>query len=399
MRYISERSTDPGLLVLASLAEGPKHGYAITQDVEEVAGVKLGPGTLYGALSRLEGRDLIEPLPSEDRRRPYKITAAGAAALERAAADARPRRRDRDEAPARRGGDLMNARLARLALALYPLAYRRRYGDEMAALLEDSPVSPAAVVDLLRGAARAHLRPEPAVAAEVGPEERLRLGLSSVLLCWVLFALAGLALYKTTENGGPEAGGGPALLGGLHTAIQVLAALGSAAVIVGAAPLVLIALKEGARRPELRRLARRASAYVATIVAATVALVLVAGGDATLAGGVDALILSAWSLIALVCGVGCAKIARRGLLAIDVPGRVLRLASACAAAVVAAMVGIAALTAAYLVTLAVAAPGFAGEANGPLGTVSVATSLAIALAAMLVISAPAAVGFRRAWAR
>lgn len=82
MRYISERSTDPGLLVLASLVEGPKHGYAITQDVEEVAGVKLGPGSLYGALSRLEGRGLIEALPSDDRRRPYRITGAGAAALE-----------------------------------------------------------------------------------------------------------------------------------------------------------------------------------------------------------------------------------------------------------------------------------------------------------------------------
>jgi len=81
MRYISERSTDPGLLVLASLAEGPKHGYAITQDVEGVAGVKLGPGTLYGALSRLEGKGLIEALPSDDRRRPYKITAAGSEAL------------------------------------------------------------------------------------------------------------------------------------------------------------------------------------------------------------------------------------------------------------------------------------------------------------------------------
>src|ERR1700753_4162026 len=82
MRYISERSPDPGLLVLASLVEGPKHGYAITQDVEAVAGVKLGPGTLYGALSRLEGRDLIAALPREARRRPYKITAAGAVALE-----------------------------------------------------------------------------------------------------------------------------------------------------------------------------------------------------------------------------------------------------------------------------------------------------------------------------
>lgn len=81
MRYISERSNDPGLLVLSSLAEGPKHGYAITQDVEEMAGVRLGPGTLYGALSRLEAKGLVEALASEGRRRPYKITAEGARAL------------------------------------------------------------------------------------------------------------------------------------------------------------------------------------------------------------------------------------------------------------------------------------------------------------------------------
>lgn len=81
MRYTSERSTDPGLLVLTSLAEGPKHGYAITRDVEALAGVRLGPGTLYGALSRLEGNGLIEALPAEDRRRPYRLTAAGTGAL------------------------------------------------------------------------------------------------------------------------------------------------------------------------------------------------------------------------------------------------------------------------------------------------------------------------------
>ncbi len=82
MRYISERSTDPGLLVLTSLAEGPKHGYAITTDVEEFAGVRLGPGTLYGALARLESRGLIEALPAQERRRPYRLTAGGSAALE-----------------------------------------------------------------------------------------------------------------------------------------------------------------------------------------------------------------------------------------------------------------------------------------------------------------------------
>ena len=82
MRYIGERSNDPSLLVMTSLADGPKHGYAITSDVEEFAGVRLGPGTLYGALSRLEAKGLIEALPADERRRPYRLTADGSAALE-----------------------------------------------------------------------------------------------------------------------------------------------------------------------------------------------------------------------------------------------------------------------------------------------------------------------------
>ena len=82
MRYIGERANDPALLVMTSLADGPKHGYAITTDVEQFAGVRLGPGTLYGALARLESRGLIEALPSDDRRRPYRLTADGSVALE-----------------------------------------------------------------------------------------------------------------------------------------------------------------------------------------------------------------------------------------------------------------------------------------------------------------------------
>jgi len=73
---------DPGLLILASLSAGPKHGYAITQDVRAFAGVGLGPGTLYGAIARLEDRGLIEPVESGDRRRPYRLTAAGRTTLE-----------------------------------------------------------------------------------------------------------------------------------------------------------------------------------------------------------------------------------------------------------------------------------------------------------------------------
>lgn len=75
------RPNEPGVLILTSLASGSKHGYALTKDIETFAGVVLGPGTLYGALTRLVERGLITPIPSEDRRQPYEITASGRAAL------------------------------------------------------------------------------------------------------------------------------------------------------------------------------------------------------------------------------------------------------------------------------------------------------------------------------
>ena len=78
---VLHRAGEASALILISLAAGPKHGYALIQDIKELAGVELGPGTLYGALDRLERLGLIEPLPAEDRRHPYRITAPGAAAL------------------------------------------------------------------------------------------------------------------------------------------------------------------------------------------------------------------------------------------------------------------------------------------------------------------------------
>lgn len=81
------RYTGPATLILASLADGPKHGYALTKDIEGFAGIRLPPGTLYEALARLERQGLIAALASDDRRRPYELTAAGAGALESQLAD------------------------------------------------------------------------------------------------------------------------------------------------------------------------------------------------------------------------------------------------------------------------------------------------------------------------
>lgn len=75
------RFSEPALLILISLSAGTKHGYGIIEDIADFARVRFGPGSLYGAIARLESRGLIEPLESEDRRNPYQLTALGEKAL------------------------------------------------------------------------------------------------------------------------------------------------------------------------------------------------------------------------------------------------------------------------------------------------------------------------------
>ena len=69
------------LLILKALRPAAKHGYGITEDIADFAAVKFGPGSLYGAIARLESRELIEALKSQDRRNPYRLTALGEKAL------------------------------------------------------------------------------------------------------------------------------------------------------------------------------------------------------------------------------------------------------------------------------------------------------------------------------
>lgn len=74
---------DAQVLVLCALTDGPLHGYAINTAIDELTGERLGPGSLYGALARLEAKGLVESLDGEGRQRPVRITEAGSAFLRR----------------------------------------------------------------------------------------------------------------------------------------------------------------------------------------------------------------------------------------------------------------------------------------------------------------------------
>ncbi|MBS1844200.1 MAG: hypothetical protein JST53_07265 [Actinobacteria bacterium] len=292
----------------------------------------------------------------------------------------------------------MSARLARLALALYPLGYRRRYGEEMATLVEDQGASPRVVADLARGAFRAHLRPEPGVSAAVGREDRMRLGVSAVLLCWLVAAGAILAFAKTTE--GPAfraAASAHAPLGAAYTALGVCAAVASMAFLLGAAPLVAVALAQAKERSAVRRAALAAFGSVAILIAATGALVFLANQEPAPGESLSAALLTGWIVVGAACALGCALAARRGLFAAAVPPSVLRFAAACAGVVAVAMIGIALATLAYLVSLVSSATGLAAAPNGPLGNPDVRASLVLVLAMMVAASVPAGLAARRAW--
>jgi DNA-binding PadR family transcriptional regulator len=79
--------SDPSLLILASLAGGEKHGYAMMEDIRAMTGLRMGAGTLYGAITRLEQAGLIVSLPADERRRPYRLTAQGAVLLRQTLSD------------------------------------------------------------------------------------------------------------------------------------------------------------------------------------------------------------------------------------------------------------------------------------------------------------------------
>jgi hypothetical protein len=293
----------------------------------------------------------------------------------------------------------MTRRLARLALGLYPLAFRRRYGDEMLALLEESPPRALAVIDLLRGAIDAHLRPAATEAGLVDSADRMRASMSGQLACWVAFAAAGFGFYVTTEDA-PFTAAGRAhhRLGATHLAIQVMAVLASGAVLAGALPLIAAAVGRARREPRLWRLVSLPPLAVLLFVGLTGLMEWVASSQpahsTSSAGGIAFL---TWCLAGLGCGTVCVVAARGALFAVAMPRWRLITAFVCGTLVTAAMVTIALATTLYGIALFADASRLAASGNGPFQMLSTGVSLAVQLLVMVLAATLAATSTRRGW--
>ena len=287
----------------------------------------------------------------------------------------------------------MSGRLAKAALAFYPLAYRRRYGEEMEALVEEGRPGIRGSLDLLRSALLAHLRPVRGVSSAIGPEDRLRLSATAILASWIVFAAAGIAFCKTTE--GHQFANAAAGLGGFRFAVQTLAVIASVALSIAALPLVLAALRGAATDRNLRSAAVLALGAVAVFVVASAALVAVANSAGANSVGLAGAALVAWAAVGAACGGACWLAARRGIFALDLSRRRLSGVLLLGTAVTAAMALIVLAGAGYCALLLLDAPKLAGEANGPFGLLSVGLSLGLQVATMSVAATTAAISVRR----
>lgn len=288
--------------------------------------------------------------------------------------------------------------MSHLALALYPLAFRRRYGEELRSLIDESPPRAMASVDLLRGALAAHARPSPGLAGAVDPPDVIRSSASGILACWVLFAVAGFGFYKTTEDHPFSAAQhSHPLLGGAHLTVQVIAVIGSMAVLGGALPLVLTALGAARADTRLQRIVAVPFLAVGIFALLTAVLIAVAHQSHHLPGSLGRGAFIAWELAAGACAVVCVAVAKRVLFEIPVPRGSLLAALALGTLATAAMVLMTVAAGAYALALPHADMGLASQPNGPLGVLDVHESLLLQALVMCAAATLALVTTRRGW--
>jgi hypothetical protein len=262
-------------------------------------------------------------------------------------------------------------------LALYPLAWRERYGEELAALLEDDPPGARALVDLARGALLAHLRRGPRPAAH----QQMLGSVSAILAAFIAFCFAGGAFAKSTENIDK-----PGVINDTHHVIVLAAWIALGALVLAAAPLALRALAQARGRPKLRALVA-APALAIGVLAATFGLfALLRSKPQHGFGALDWALLALVGVAAVVGAFVCWSAPRELLARLDVRRETLAISLPALAIVAIAMALISVATAIYLVAL----PGpLAATADGPL-RLPMALDIALTLAVMVALSAAAA---------
>lgn len=275
-------------------------------------------------------------------------------------------------------------------ISLYPEAWRERYGDELSALLDQTPASVAATLDLLRGVLTAHLRP----LASPAPAARARGTIVSVLGCFIIFCFLGSGFAKTTENYDYIEHVHP-LLGISHAVILIAAIVAAGSLALAAAPLASASVSQVRREPEptLIKLIVTPPAAIATFAGSVglLALWLNAGH----AGIVAWLLLGLCALCAAACGFACWAASRALMRHINPPPRVFAFCVAAVALVTLCMAAIAVATCVFLIGIVTEAPQAGAASNGPAQMLNVTTSIAIQVIGMLGLSAAAAVSTAR----
>jgi hypothetical protein len=288
----------------------------------------------------------------------------------------------------------LRLRLALALLALYPRAYRARYGEELRALLEDYPVTAATLLDLSRSALEAQLRPG---ALLDSPPKRMRGTVSAAVALWIALVFVGSGFAKTTEDASFRAAeAAHPLLGGARDAVAVLALASGVIVAVAGAPLAFSVLRQAWRGQSrsLRRAVAVPLVALACFCAASAALVLLANHGPRGGSLLGRVLIGAWLALAVVVAAACALGARRAIQGARLRAAELALAVAGAWLLARVMAALTATTALYATLLAVYAQRLEALPNGPF---PIATSVSVAsqVAAMAAISAFALVSARR----
>ncbi len=281
-------------------------------------------------------------------------------------------------------------------LALYPEAWRRRYGEEVSALLEDDPPRLRGLASMVRGATEAHLRPRACWRGEITRSASMRLSVGALFACWMLVSLAGGGFAKLTEHYDPLEHEHELLIAA-RDMITFGAALGAIAVALGGLPLVWQALRTAVQRRDRRLAALLASPLLAGVAWSLLVVLLMSVAPARAGRFPAPFVLEILAPVALG-GLGCALV---GALA---PKAVMRRAQPPARMLArASWAGQLLALATVLVTLGLAlyvpalwsVPGAGVDASGPLG-LSTRLTLCLALAGALLACGPAIVAATRA---